>query len=59
MFTKIFFSVLVLAVLFGFVLPYLISSRSNEMPLLGGAIIITLAYLLGKYITKIFNKEKR
>jgi hypothetical protein len=58
MYTKLFFTGIVALLLVGFILPYLFSSATNELPFLGGLIIITIAYFLGKFLTKLHNKEK-
>lgn len=58
MYTKLFFTGLIAIVLFGFLFPYLFSSATNELPLLGGAIIITITYFLGKYLTKLHKGDK-
>lgn len=58
MYTKLFATGLLALVLFGFLFPYLFSSGTAELPLLGGLIILTIAYYLGKYLSKLHKGDK-
>jgi hypothetical protein len=59
MFNKIFFGLLAALALFGFILPFLISSNSNELTILGTLVILTLAYGAGKTLSKYLNKGNK
>lgn len=59
MYNKIFFSVIGLIGLGGFILPYLLSHKSIELPLLGVGIIIAVLYKAGQIIIQQLNKGNK
>jgi len=54
-FTKAFVLTVLLAALFGIVLPFLISSTSNELTILGICVILAITYVVGDSIVKYFK----
>lgn len=56
MFNKIFFGILGAIALFGFVLPYLISAKSNELTILGIFIIVAVFYFAGQKVVQLLTK---
>ena len=53
---KIFALVLSSLALFGWIFPYLINHKSNELPILGGLLVVVWLYFLWVQLTKALKK---
>lgn len=58
MFNKLFFGLLGLGILVGFVLPYLLSANSNELTILGMSVILVLIYGAGRLLLNVIKENK-
>jgi hypothetical protein len=52
---RVFATLVLLAALFGMVLPMLISAKSNELTTLGVCVILAITYFLGKILKDFFK----
>jgi glycopeptide antibiotics resistance protein len=59
MYNKLFLGLILALSLFGFVLPYLFSAKSDELVLLGVGIVLTLSFKLGQLIARENTKEDK
>lgn len=55
-FNQLFVGILAGILLFGIILPYMISAASNELTALGFCVIIGVSYFVGNKIKGVFKK---
>ena len=58
LFNQIFFAILSIGVLVGFILPFLISAQSSELTIAGIIVIIAMFYAVGNMVIRISNNGK-
>lgn len=56
-FNRLFVGILAGILLFGVILPYMISAASNELTALGFCVMIGVSYFVGNSINNLFKKK--